>query len=364
MRPSDLKSFRVFLEAVRAELVSLRLQLHEYYRGAKDSSKAQEDQQQAIASALVRLRKPDDQREQEQGTEERRHGETLKEQRRHGRWTAAAFVAAAIYAGLAYLQWRTMNKTYGEIEKQTRAAKDAAYTTCLNAQTAQATFLLFQKSVSDSHAAAVATVEQTQASIETERAIISVVPRFPTEENLWHGQLAIPFAIRNDGKSKALSAILMYKAVLLAENDSFEISDKNLEGMEGKYIPGGSEFPEKPNNPTQKPITLEAQVRDIKGQIILVSDQEAKDFLTGGPEIVVFYGHIKYSDFSGVHRVRFCQPLYIMQPNSFHRVTQSELVCQKYDREDDQYNSTPKIAAFPPIDLSKIKPISCVEPEQ
>lgn len=41
-----------------------------------------------------------------------------------GTWLA--FIAAAVYAGIAAFQWRTMNKTYAEIQKQTAAVQDTA----------------------------------------------------------------------------------------------------------------------------------------------------------------------------------------------------------------------------------------------
>jgi hypothetical protein len=40
--------------------------------------------------------------------------------------TVATFVAVAIYAGITYMQWHTMNATYIEITKQSRAAADSA----------------------------------------------------------------------------------------------------------------------------------------------------------------------------------------------------------------------------------------------
>jgi hypothetical protein len=42
--------------------------------------------------------------------------------------TVGAFLAAAIYGGIAYRQWRTMDATFGEPKKQTKAATDAAST--------------------------------------------------------------------------------------------------------------------------------------------------------------------------------------------------------------------------------------------
>jgi hypothetical protein len=44
-----------------------------------------------------------------------------------GLWTEfATLVAVIVYATIAWCQWRTMNKTYGEIQKQTAAAQCAA----------------------------------------------------------------------------------------------------------------------------------------------------------------------------------------------------------------------------------------------
>lgn len=117
MDPSGRKSLREILDSIRTEFVSLRLQLQEHSNTARDSAKSQASQQEAIASALVRLRVPNDERLKEQCTQERRHRESLAEQRRLRCWTAAAsfaavaaFIAAAVYATIAYCQWRTMNR--------------------------------------------------------------------------------------------------------------------------------------------------------------------------------------------------------------------------------------------------------------
>lgn len=259
--------------------------------------------------------------------------------------------ALCIYHG----QLDAMNKTYKEIVNQT-------YDACLNAQAAQETLLQVQRSASDSRAVTVATIKQTTAGLEAERAFISVKPRFPTKDELFNQQLVIPFSLSNSGKSAALNADLKSNAVLFGEGDDFKVNGYKLDHLSSRISPPNSEFPGKPESPEHKAFTLSEIVRDTKGNVVSVSSKEAQDFLGGVAGIVVFFGRITYSDFTGNHKVRFCDPVYIGNPGTSHKMGKIEAGCAKYNHQDDQYTAMPDVNSLPPMGTAKINPINCTKP--
>ena len=281
------------------------------------------------------------------------------------RWaTWCAFIAASVYGGIAALQLRTMRTTYWEIERQTKAAQNAAYATCLNAQAVQETFIQMQSSASDSHAAAMATITQAASGIEAERALISMIPRFPKTEDFFKQQLVIPYSMRNDGKSAAIGFHIKVKAVIVNAKDAFPSSDKNFEKLDGSYIPAGGEYPDKPTDPQYKALTKLAIVRDVKGRVVAASSQEARDFLEGGPEVVIFYGIMEYSDFSGVHKVRFCNGMFTTKPGDSHAPGKAEIGCVNYNHQDDKYAKMPNVSNLPSIVPLQVIPINCTKPSE
>jgi len=348
-----LDDLRVLLDAIKGSL-------QEQIRAIRDTSETTNETWKKIPTYLSELCIPADERAKADAHRKKQHRQQIW--LTWGTWLA--FIAAGVYAGVATRQLRTMNKTYGEIEKQTKAAQNAAYAACLNAQVAQATFLQVKSSASDSHAATIATVEQAAVGIETERAIVSFSPRFPIPENLINNQLVIPFSLKNDGKSAALSVTVEFKAILLGEKDTLQITEKNFEGWKGKYFAAGDEFPGKASISEHKPMTAAVLVRDTKGAVVAVSSQGAKDFLSGGQEIVAVYGHLEYPDFSGIHKVRFCYPIFIVLAGTGHKISANEITCAKYNHQNDQYTAMPKINTPTPMSLDQIPPINCEKPRE
>lgn len=279
------------------------------------------------------------------------------------RWaTWCAFIAASVYGGIAALQLRTMRTTYKEIERQTKAAQNAAYATCLNAQAAQETFIQIQRNTGDSHAAAMATITQAASGIEAERALISVIPRFPKTEELYNQQLVIPYSIRNDGKSAATDSHIKITAVMVSAKDAFPSGNKDFVKLDGSYIPAGAEIPDKPTDAEHRALTVFKTVHDTKGQTIAASSQQTRDFLEGGPGVVLFYGSMEYSDFSGVHNDKFCNAMFMTKPGGFHVPGKAEIRCAKDNRRDDKYSKLPKAVTLPPMDATQHRPINCTEP--
>lgn len=172
MRPSDLKSLKSALEAIRSNLSSLRENIENQDRRTGDAQKTEHEDRQVIASAITSIRIPDNDRVNSERNKERHHGENLEEQRKLRKWTSRAFIAAAIYAGIAFFQWLTMQHTYTEIQRQTKAAEGAAYAACVNAQVARQALIQERDNFAVAQIAATATAAQALAATDSERALI------------------------------------------------------------------------------------------------------------------------------------------------------------------------------------------------
>jgi hypothetical protein len=259
-------------------------------------------------------------------------------------------------------QWRTMNDTYDEIQKQTKAALWSEYMACLSTRTAQLTFLLIQKSALDSHAATAATIEQAIAGIESERALLSFIPRIPTPNELSNDKFGIPYTIRNDGKSPVTSLDFRAKAVWLSGADSFPLGEKLTPALTAKYIPAGAEIPDKPTDPRFHSMTFTLPVSDVKGNEIPASSNIVGNFIAGEPGMVAVLAIMKYSDFSGSHEVKFCSSMYVVKSGATHHQDQNEKLCAKYNQRDDRYTGLPSLPSVN-SDAEQIKPIPCVKPK-
>jgi hypothetical protein len=272
--------------------------------------------------------------------------------------TLGTLLAACTAAFFTFRQWQTMNRTYGEIQRQT-------YMACLNVQAAQAMFIQAQNSAGDSHAMAVSAVQQSAAEINTTKALISFTPRFPRQGEFFESKLGIPYSVKNDGKSAAIDLEVRSAAVLLQQGEVFRPSTDQLKLIgQAKYFPSGGESPEKPSQETPyRPSTLSIKVLDLKGQAVPAPSQVANKFMEpGGTATVFVYAHISYSDFSGIHKERFCQPLALMKTGTTHQRTPSELICAQYNQIEDQYSSKPTISV--PAKVAPLPPVKCPPPPQ
>ena len=107
------------------------------------------------------------------------------------------------------------------------------------------------------------------------------------------------------------------------------------------------------------------KVWDAKDQAVPRSSQGAAEFLNRSPDyMVMVYGQLKYSDFSGWHELRFCEPVYSMRFGTTHHVTQNEKTCWNYTRQDNQYTAMPKIGTYSAVDINQVPPINCVKPSE
>ena len=279
-----------------------------------------------------------------------------------------ATIAYSIIAGRQLTkmsgQLDSMNRTYDEIHKQTKAAQWSEYMACLNAQATQATFIQSQNSARDSHAATIATVEQTAAGIEAQRAIINFLPRTPAASDQVGSNLSVPFSIKNEGKSDARNVHLRFRAELLNSTDTLHFDYRYSSGMSANYVPAGNDFPGKPDDPNFRPMTPGITVKDSEGNPISLSSDDVKQFWNGGDKLIVVFGKMTYSDFAGTHKETFCDPQFIMNPGTQRNSTAIEKACANYNRQQNQYQKLPTIDPRPLTASNPLNPINCPVPTQ
>lgn len=111
---------------LRQELRGLRIDFQQLigtiHNANETTEQQQEQQRKQLNTMLAELQIQETAERNINARDERQYGIQV--------WmalaTTLAFIAAAVYAGIAALQWRTMNKTYGEIQKQTPFIAQAA----------------------------------------------------------------------------------------------------------------------------------------------------------------------------------------------------------------------------------------------
>jgi hypothetical protein len=274
--------------------------------------------------------------------------------------TTSAFIAAGIYACIANRQLNKMDDTYKEIRWQT-------YYSCLNAQAAQSALAQLQINAADTYSATAATIQQAAAGVESQRSYISFDFRFPTENEVFNNQLDIPFSLKNGGKSSTGDLDGWFTAVLLKNDESLTFTQKlNRVTTPNFRIDAGQEIPGKrdPQVPQFYPPTPYIVVYDSSGRTIPGTSQAASNFLHATSSDTVFvYGHFQYSDFAGVHRIRFCHPVYATQANASHHTTAQEEVCEKRSKEDDSYSGMPKMISPSPPTAKETETTVCKKPE-
>jgi hypothetical protein len=286
-------------------------------------------------------------------------------------WAALAFFAAFGYAAVAAWQGCLMHRTYGEIQKQTREARKSAYAACLNAQASQATFLQIERSAGDSHAIAVASVQQATATIKSERADLVMYTRVPKDGEYISkkpaipnstDQLGIPITLKNEGKSIASNFTLGVRAVLLENGDQFVIRNTPVI-FHGSLAPG-SQLPGPADPDSQyKPIAMLVPVDDVYGMPVPYTSPSTWRFLAGNAEIMV-YGILEYGDDWGHYKTTFCIPQFIMSPGTSRPPsTYNEIVCSSYHQDESEYTNLPKIQPPKPLDTRNIKLINCEVPQ-
>ena len=134
--PSQFKTLRALLDSIREALKTLADAIRESSRetitSISNQTKAQKEGQDEVARQVSLVPIPKHERDATEAQQERRHGEHQGLQRllvltsaATALFTFLAFGAAAYYAHEAHQQSVTLEKTYCEIQKQTRASQDA-----------------------------------------------------------------------------------------------------------------------------------------------------------------------------------------------------------------------------------------------
>ena len=248
----------------------------------------------------------------------------VKSQNRLVSWTRLAFLAAAVYAGIATWQGCLMHRTYTEIHDQTRAAQESAYAACINAQIARNSLLQFEQTQSDAHAATIATVKQGFIAAESERALIEIklgIPRFEKG-------IAVPVLIYNIGKSEARQFKLRIVAAFLAR-DKDPVPFSYAHGGEiavGRLAPGLLRIVADPNKEFFEPVL------NSDGSPYLSSDTDQEDFI-GGRKDAVVYAKFSYTDIFGQHRGgTFCTVVQNFPNGPVKEIGHQK--CQKYGHVD------------------------------
>jgi hypothetical protein len=266
-------------------------------------------------------------------------------------WTAAATVTIAVativYTHYARSQWREMTR--------------ATYAACINTQISQRQLLEIQRTNSLSQAMATSSMMQTAAAVDTQRASVHLVPRFPTlEESSVSGpNFQLVYAIKNDGRAVAKNGSMGFKAILVENDQPFKVTDKVVPVViQAFYLPGGESIPGKPE--IGRPVTAYMPVVDKNGNEVSNASGPLEKVLSNSA-IIAAIGSTEYSDFSGTHKARFCIPLWEMRPGTSRSGTgKNEATCLKYNYQEDESIFTTKI---PPINAQEPLPrMKCPEP--
>jgi hypothetical protein len=271
-------------------------------------------------------------------------------------FAAAAASGAWYYAHIAAGQLKTMNDTYTQIQKQTKAAEWSAYAACVNAQSVQ-------EGLADTHAIAETSVEQSTLAIETERAIMSVTARVPRDDEIRTSTyLLIPYSISNAGKSAASKVVMRFRFLVVDDSETLRISEAPTKNDVVVTIPrfdGGYEYPGIPQPPL-KQATLTVEAEDMADQTIISSSVRARALVDKGTATLFTVGHMKYDDFAGTHSSRFCYSAWVLpQEHLRNAASSNETRCSEYNETHDEYNLRPKIHPLPPA-----TPMPCDKPPQ
>jgi hypothetical protein len=131
MRPSELKSLKDYLTAIRAELSSLNKVAEDHVAAIRDATQTDDEKQREIPGIVIAAVNASNehipahikaQRDRENSNRDREL--RLQKHVLYPMWVTAgatclAFAAAAYYAGVAYRQQVTMSDTFGQIKQQT-----------------------------------------------------------------------------------------------------------------------------------------------------------------------------------------------------------------------------------------------------
>ena len=176
-------------------------------------------------------------------------------------------------------------------------------------------------------------------------------------------QLQLAYSIKNEGKATARGLELWFKAIPLKKDgmlhsDMLRVAktDKTADYGSSQYFGPGIEYPQSG--------TQIWGIVDIKGNPILPSSQEARDYYSGSA-IVVVPGKMTYRDFAGAHEEHFCLPVTHVPPFGVIRkggAIPSEAICSHHNQTYDEYFSKPKMGI--PAKVQALTPIKCISPPE
>ncbi len=188
----------------------------------------------------------------------------------------------------------------------TNAANDSAYAACMSAKIARQTLLEYQTGEADSHSAAMGTVAQASAAIQSGAAFLALntgqrytvpPPGIDSNENdpkNWK-KLDLTFNYANIGRSNARNAVIKFTVQILPQGTEPEPTNRKLyfDIVRGVVAPGSLS------------ITI-PHVIDKDGKFINLNDVPMDDFHSGKIYVASF-GRASYIDVFGIsHWQTFC----------------------------------------------------------
>ena len=333
--------FKEFMEMLRAELESLRISRQEQIGSIRATGEAQRKVQESIRVALLESRIPDD--EKKDSRSYRKKNYTVQVILTVG--TCGAFLAAAIYAAIAYRQ-------LGKMTDATTATQHAAYSACVSAQIARNTLLEIQAGRNDSHDLAVGSITQAAAVTRAEAAQMEEVSgdkRIDWNVDPNNGIIVFLWDVRNVGKSSALNVKMKAQVSILElgiEPDfHYRLPPINT-------IRTGSYFPDQNKE-------WQLKISDKNGNRMVRTDPMFID-LNKGHGYLSVYGRVIYQDvFGAPHWLQFCS--HHMFPM---RETDAKFPkCAAYNQTDE--GSLPKKVTNDTVPVPTTPPeITCKAPEE
>jgi len=263
-------------------------------------------------------------------------------------FTAFAFAAAARYASIA-------RYTLIEVQKQTMASQTAAYAACVSAQIARGALVEAQKSSSDVHDATVASTYQAAFAAQSEGPFIESTSLNTPTIGVGNA-IAVPFNIRNTGKSGAMNFAFIMRTVFVptATDPDFTYPEPlTTSGNTPVFVVGGNIRDQFRNR------IVQVALKNPDGSEYVATPEDVRAFQRGDKDIL-FFGKITYEDSFGVsHWITFCRVFHQFDNNVSSTTHHG---CIAYNRQD---TNTIMNAFARKADLSAavVPEISCVPPK-
>lgn len=289
-----------------------------------------------ITTSILDLNKKD---QTSAADREQAHGEQreiIASQNRTAIWTRNAAIAAMFYGLIALVQGGLMWRTYVEVQKQTKAARRAAYAACKAAQIARNSLIASEQSQTDSHAAMVAATDQAFAEIQSEagRLVVSVDSRQDAVVER-DKPLGVPYVVENFGKTPIKNVKIFAYAEYVQVFDDLTVVPSTVKRALFKLSLLVPDIP----TPEEG---LIVHVRDREGKLRHPTSDEVDAFKKGEADLL-FLGHSSYDDSFGVsHWSYFCTPVHIYQFGVLSKGAHPK--CYAYNREDSNSLIRPTVA--------------------